>query len=374
MHPNHVLAAVTAIAIAAPMALAGDLTPPPGIVAPTMKPLDQVEPRTPVNTLPAGVDSIHLIDQPGSYYLTGNITGAVGMNGIRISADNVSLDLNGFVITGVAGSGHGVIALSVNGLVLGNGSVVGFTMRGIEAASARSAVFDTLIVRDSGDKGIAAGFDSVLRGCIATGNGSDGIFTNTGALVVRCIANSNSGDGFDISVGCSLIDCIADNNAGSGYFIIKDVSVDGCLARNNGSHGLDAGAGTTVRGCHLRRNGDRGIRAGSGCVLIGNHCDENVGPGISAAGQCLVSENSCASNGFFGGDAAGILIEGARNRVHANTVIANDRGIEVTAIDNVITSNVASGNGVNYVILAGNDTAPITSAAVAISPLANTEN
>jgi parallel beta-helix repeat protein len=374
MARDRLIPALLWCAIAAPGLLAGELTPPPGPVSPTMKPLDRIEPRAEINALPAGADAVHLIDQPGAYYLTANINGASGTNGLRISADNVSIDLNGFAITGVAGSLHGVVSAGAKGLTLRDGTITGFGMRGVEAASTRSSVFDSLIVRGCGDKGIAAGFDSIVRGCIASGNSGDGIFTNTGALVAGCVSNANSGDGFDLSVGCTIIGCVADDNAGSGYFIIQHVNVNRCTARNNGLHGLQSGAGTTVRGSLFRNNDGHGIRVTTACELTGNHCDENVGPGIRVDGACLVADNFCKGNGFFPGDAAGILVEGATNTITGNTVIANDRGIEITAAGNVVTANTALGNTPNYDILAGNDAAPISSAATATSPLANIEN
>jgi hypothetical protein len=76
----------------------GSLTPP-GAPAPTMRTLEQVEPRTPISA--AG----YIIDRPGSYYLTTNLFGAGGLGAIRIMTNDVSLDLNGFSIIGIAGMG-----------------------------------------------------------------------------------------------------------------------------------------------------------------------------------------------------------------------------------------------------------------------------
>src|SRR5262245_44146183 len=42
----------------------------------------------------------HTISQPGSYKLSGNLAVPAGVNGIYISASNVTLDLNGFTISG----------------------------------------------------------------------------------------------------------------------------------------------------------------------------------------------------------------------------------------------------------------------------------
>src|ERR1017187_3770343 len=79
----------------------GSLTPP-GAPAPMMKTLDQIEARTPIDAAhtPGDGGNQFIISAPGSYYLTGNVTGVSGKNCISINADNVTVDLNGFALVG----------------------------------------------------------------------------------------------------------------------------------------------------------------------------------------------------------------------------------------------------------------------------------
>ena len=113
----------------------GPLTPP-GAPAPTMKTLDQVEPRTPIDAThtPGDADSLFKITQPGSYYLTGNITGVAAKHGIEIAAGGVTLDLMGFDLSGIAGSLDGVSSTvaSLTSISIRNGSIRAWGDEGID--------------------------------------------------------------------------------------------------------------------------------------------------------------------------------------------------------------------------------------------------
>src|SRR6185503_15533594 len=104
----------TALPLLTPEASAqGPLTPlaPPG---PTMKTLQQVEPRTPISALPFNITNA------GAYYLTTNLSGNAG---ISINASNVTVDLNGFSLLG-AGNGTGILVGSAQvGISVRNGGV-----------------------------------------------------------------------------------------------------------------------------------------------------------------------------------------------------------------------------------------------------------
>src|SRR3954451_7441888 len=106
MRYSHSLLTLVWLVLPSALFAQGSLTPPAG-PAPTMKTLDQVEARTIINATktPGDPTNQFIISAPGSYYLTGNITGVSGKNAISINASNVAVDLNGFTITGTGLAG-----------------------------------------------------------------------------------------------------------------------------------------------------------------------------------------------------------------------------------------------------------------------------
>src|SRR4051812_21725528 len=96
---RYVLGALLLSTLSFPLSTAfaqGSLAPA-GAPAPLMKTLDQLEPRTPISSVP------YTITNAGSYYLTTNLTATAGNNGIIVSADHVTIDLNGFMLSGAGG-------------------------------------------------------------------------------------------------------------------------------------------------------------------------------------------------------------------------------------------------------------------------------
>src|SRR6185295_11021300 len=139
-------------------AWAGPLNPPGGPVTSTNKTLTEVEPRIAINATntPGDADSVFRIAGAGSYYLAGNVTGVSGKAGIEIASNDVTVDLMGFELLGVAGSLAGVrTPAAVSGLTIRNGSIRSWPTGGIAASAVSSSV--------------------IVEGVTATGNTGAGI-------------------------------------------------------------------------------------------------------------------------------------------------------------------------------------------------------
>ena len=109
---------ITVASVAGLLVWSGDLEPP-GAPAPTMKPLDQVEPRTPIRA----ADLPLTISTSGSYYAVEDLVTAGA--GIKIEVDNVTIDLMGFGLSGGLGDGIKDTGTRKN-IIVRNGTVTGW--------------------------------------------------------------------------------------------------------------------------------------------------------------------------------------------------------------------------------------------------------
>lgn len=350
---------------------AGDLNPPAGPITSTMKTLVEVEPRIAVNSTntPGDAYAAYVISQTGSYYLTEDITGVSGKDGIRISADNVTLDLMGYAVVGVSGAYDGI---EVDGMVtrIFNGTIFNWPSTAVDGD-----VFldlEDLQVYSNGSGGLMAGQASKIHNCLSWGNTGPGIQATDGSIITHSqslINYGSGGHGFQIGDNCVLIGCYAGGNAGSGIsYSITDgngVVVRDCTAAANGGNaGIYVITGT-ITGCTTRSN-SRGIWAWNKSIISGCNVEYNELHGISVDDKCQVTGNNCSSNGT-GGDGAGIYVTGGDNRIENNNFVGNDEGIKVTGTGNIIVKNTASGNtgtgspSANYDIAASNHYGQIVS-------------
>ncbi|MCC6227880.1 MAG: right-handed parallel beta-helix repeat-containing protein [Phycisphaerales bacterium] len=383
---------------------AGPLKPPGGAVSSTYKTLTEVEPRIAINSTntPGDADSLFKITQPGSYYLTGNITGVVGKHGIEIAASGVTLDLNGFDLVGsTAFAGYDGVMTSVAGLTnitIRNGSVrdwggdavdVGSHLAkncsienvrasnnagiGIQAGLActmtncsatqnagkgfftsQSSHLVNCTALLNGDYGIRAGENSTLSDCSAKDNSLGGFLTDTGSALANCSAISNDTYGFTVGSSATLSNCSAYSNASTGFNTDYGCTLSNCTAFGNTGSGVFALSGCTLSNCAATGNGLNGLNVGSDSCVTDCSAYYNPSDGILCSSSCLLRGNSCTGNGNGSGNGANIHATGADNRVEGNNCIGADRGIDVDTAGNIIIKNTCSGNTTNWDVVAGN--------------------
>jgi len=362
------LAAIVAagLSLGALTLIAGPLDPPNGPVQSTYKTLTEVEPRIAVNAAntPGDADALYVISQPGSYYLTGNISGAAGKHGIQITASDVTLDLGGFVLTGANGTLDGVACDALReGVVVRNGSVrkwengvrlvssggrvericaMGNRGTGIDlTGSPASHVISCEARGNTGLAGISAGANAVLRDCMSTGNLLLGFAIAERSEVIGCNASDNGDAGFFGASGSSFEGCVSSQNAG-GFFGLDALTFSGCVAEGSDLQGFFLGSGAAMRGCVARSNGREGIFAGAGAALTGCTAQENASDGISLMEGSSATDCTATSNQGAGIRAlSGAMLQGcaASSNVSDGMTLGEGAGVS----DCVASRNGGSG-------------------------------
>jgi hypothetical protein len=310
----------------------GSLTPP-GAPAPTMKSLDQVEARTAITT-----DGAVTIYESGSYYLTRNLTVSSG-TAITISANGVTLDLNGFTIssTDPSTTGTGVLLNFARNVTIHNGhiggevtndgsgyysghgfscgiiyqgpqpqnvlisrvSVSGCMESGIYVGSSGSTAVESCTVRTVGGHGILA---STIKTSVAMDCGASAIYgqqvsdcrgwSGSGygvyaATAQNCYGSSGSGTGISANTAQN---CYGSSGSGTG---ISANTAQNCYGSSSGSDdGVFAETAQNCRGFSNNGFGVYAFRTAIGCY------------GASSTGTGLYALNASTCTGYRPGGTA----------------------------------------------------------------------
>ncbi len=367
---------------------------PPGAPAPMMKTLVQVEPRVPISS-PA-----YTISQPGSYYLTTNLT-CTG-NGVVIAVSGVTLDLMGFTLTGDRGNSDYGVFLSgatnvpVRNVVVRNGVISNFGY-GVSAQCSQSCRFEQLVLSDNVNYGVYLNGSTLgqcdgntVAACAVSGNyigiNLNGSYSGRcdGNAIIDCSVSGNSGYGVYLwgdntgqCNGNTLADCAISGN-GSGVWL------EGYLGRCDGNAIVDCSVsgnrdfgvflygssgqcdGNTISGCKISCNGFIGIQLNG----YNGQCDGNT---ISA---CAIQKN--ADRGISLWEADGNRLEG--NHISGQTG-SSTYGILCSSTErNLILRNTCVGQTDNFTMTANDTYGPIvtgagalatTNGAAGLSPWAN---
>ena len=311
----------------------GSLTPSSGPPGPAMRTLLQIEPRADVLMLAGNANNQFIINQSGAYYLTTNIVGVAGKNGINIQADNVTLDLNGFtMIGGVTNSQQGILVNGAHsGLVIRNGTVTGWAGNGISAGNASGSQFEHLCIATNGGLGVKLGTDNKIADCVVAGNAGDGIDTSSNCTLTDCNVTGND-NGISTGNGCSIGNCTASGNSQDGVVAGQNCMVFHATANANGDTGIDAADGCNLNNCIANGNELYGITTGNNCNLADCTANANVFAGIFADNGCPLV--ACTANANISGDgmevSSGCTIKDCT--AYQNLYIGFDAGSDCTIV------------------------------------------
>jgi parallel beta-helix repeat protein len=334
-----------------------------------MKTLSQVEPRTAITNAP------YTITQPGSYYLTSNLTSAG--HGVIIRSDRVTLELMGFTLSGDRSSSDygiwvdGAVNAARNQIVVRGGSVKGFDI-GIFCDYMASSRIDCLMVSSNLNHGVLLGGSSggpcngnVVENCIVGENGANGIQLNGGQPAGRCNGNT-------------IRHCMVRDNGSAGVFLYGGSggfcdgnTVENCAVSDNSTFGiyidgyLGQSDGNTVADCSVYGNGSFGVYL----YGLSGQCDGN------RVERCTLFKNT--SSGVYVDYADGNRIQ---NNHITGTTGTGSYGIysSLPSGANLIVQNTCVGQSSNFNVSTNDTCGPVVSSAgtlgtsgAAMSPWAN---
>lgn len=210
-----------------------------------MKTLDQISsqivtasPGVVLNatTTPGDAGCVFRITQPGAYRLSANLSAAAGKDGIVIDASNVTLDLAGFSLIGVTGSGNGISLakgnIGIANVVIGNGIISGFGGRGIYTASAAAVqglVIEDLTITCTGQAIRTEVFGSTIVRRVHVRSGTGGILCvgpTSMDLIEDCQVTSCAGEAIHADV---VERCMVSQSTLVGFVVISGSRVSNCL-------------------------------------------------------------------------------------------------------------------------------------------------
>ncbi len=231
----------------------GALTPP-GVPAPSMKSLDQLEPRRVIGTPGSTLTTGYAISTSGSYVLAGPIAVASG-NALTISANNVTLDLNGFELSSTASPKAGTaiaIAAGCSSIAITNGFITNFaggivsngtTSHSIQVAdvTVTSAAVDGIVLARRDAAYNLPALDTSIDRCTAS------VGTGIGLSANRVTLSTAESDGPRAIQAGTVTASTADGATG---YTIDAHTADSCSATSNNAVALGAANGCTATSCY----------------------------------------------------------------------------------------------------------------------------
>lgn len=194
----------------------------------------------------------YTINNPGIYCLKANRSISSGSNAITINADNVTIDLNGFALTGINTSYKAIFADGKNNITIKNGIVSGFGHESIVIVDtfqtgSKNAVIENLRLINGSNIRLDVS-NSVIRNNQLAGDGTRfGIYVS-GGMMGNTLVVDNDIYNTTLGIGASGLSVVFENNR-----------IGNPSATGTGSLGIEAWTGNAVLVNNRITNMDTGI-------------------------------------------------------------------------------------------------------------------
>lgn len=222
----------------------------------------------------------------GSYRLSGNLTlSDASTTAIQVTAQDVTIDLNGFSIIGpvaCTGGSFNEPPLSCSG-----------TGAGMGISGGNSVTVTNGIVRGMGNHGILVSENCRIEKVHLIGNGGNGLTSLNGCVLTENNAMRNGKNGFFGQSG-TFLGNTAFANGESGFTCSNTCQISKSVVSFNGGAGIAAGGGSNVTSNSAFSNKIAGINVIGG-VVMGNTVLNTDGVGIFSQ-SALVRDNLSRGN------------------------------------------------------------------------------
>jgi parallel beta-helix repeat protein len=228
---------------------------------------------TPAVSGPTVINHCQTLPASGSYVLGKNLTAVGGRGGLDcllLGDDFITVDLNGFTITGFAGQGTGIKLASDfggggRGFEIRGGTIV-FFARGVDlrvlGGSPGQNRIERMRIQENSDFGAAISGSAIVK---------DSIFSRNGICIFDgCPPRATNGDGLVVGHDSVVTGNTSSGNAGHGIFV----------------------SGGTVIGNTADGNGDSGLTVGCPSVIVGNTAIGNVANLVQQSPGCTAANNA----------------------------------------------------------------------------------
>jgi len=279
----------------------------------------------------------YVIASPGSYRLASNlILENPNLTAIQVLAPNVTIDLNGFVISGVT--------------ICSGSPVTGCTEagdgRGIDGEAAAGVKVCNGIIRGMGNAGIALGFEARVEDVRVVSNGGVGVVVAGSSRVSGASVIRNGNSGVSLGAGSSITDSVVTGNHAAGISFDAQTEIIGNAVYANGQPGTPGHSGIVASGSDntilhnaVSQSGYAGIAASQDNVVSENAISQNANFGMRLSGG-----NTVEGNAVYGNLAGGIRAAGGSTLL-GNAIRSNQGpGIELTGSATGLSDNVISEN------------------------------